>query len=242
MIGIIIPTFREKENILKLSKKLIRLHPNCQIFIVDDTKEYNLKNHFKDKKKITYIYRKNKKGRGSAVITGFKKAYLINKIKIFVEMDADFSHKPEELKSNIKKFKRMNLDLLIASRYLKNSKIYNWSIQRRIFSFMANVLAEILLNVGVSDYTNGYRIYSKRALKIVISKCGKIGDGFIVLSEFLLQLKLHNFKISETSSIFVNRTRGESSVNLGLILQSLIGLLKLYFIKLKASNNEKKKL
>ena len=125
MIGIIIPTFREKENILKLSKKLIRLHPNCKIFIVDDTKEYNLEKYFVNKKKIIYIYRKNKKGRGSAVIEGFKKAFSIKKIKIFVEMDADFSHKPEELKNNIIKFKKMNLDLLIASRYLKNSKIYN---------------------------------------------------------------------------------------------------------------------
>ena len=236
MIGIIIPTFREKENILKLSKKLIRLHPNCKIFIVDDTKEYNLEKYFVNKKKIIYIYRKNKKGRGSAVIEGFKKAFSIKKIKIFVEMDADFSHKPEELKNNIIKFKKMNLDLLIASRYLKNSKIYNWSIQRRIFSFLANFLAKILLNVGVSDYTNGYRIYSRRALKVVISKCGKIGDGFIVLSEFLLQLKLHNFKISETSSIFINRTRGESSVNLRLILQSLFGLLKLYLVKLNSKN------
>ena len=170
------------------------------------------------------------------MIEGFKKAFSIKKIKIFVEMDADFSHKPEELKNNIIKFKKMNLDLLIASRYLKNSKIYNWSIQRRIFSFMANFLAKILLNVGVSDYTNGYRIYSRRALKVVISKCGKIGDGFIVLSEFLLQLKLHNFKISETSSIFINRTRGESSVNLRLILQSLFGLLKLYLVKLNSKN------
>ena len=241
MIGIIIPAFREKENILKLSEKLIKLHRNCRIFIVDDTKEYNLKNDFKNKKKVIYIHRKNKKGRGSAVIEGFKKAYSINKINIFVEMDADFSHKPEELKNNIKKFKNLKLDLLISSRYLKDSKIYNWSIQRRLFSFMANFLAEILLDVGVSDYTNGYRIYSRRALKIVISKCGKIGDGFIVLSEFLLQLKLHNFKISETSSIFVNRARGESSVNLSLIIQSLFGLLKLYFIKLKARNNIKKK-
>ena len=130
----------------------------------------------------------------------------------------------------------MNLDLLIASRYLKNSKLYNWSIQRRIFSFMANFLAKILLNVGVSDYTNGYRIYSRRALKVVISKCGKIGDGFIVLSEFLLQLKLHNFKISETPSIFVYRKRGESSVNLRLILQSLFGLLKLYLVNLNSKN------
>lgn len=236
MIGIIIPTYNEKENIFKLSKRLIKLYPNSKIFIIDDTKNYNLNDYFKKNKKITYIYRKNKKGRGSAVIEGFKKAFSIKKIKIFVEMDADFSHKPEELKNNIIKFKKMNLDLLIASRYLKNSKIYNWSIQRRVFSFLANFLAKILLNVGVSDYTNGYRIYSRRALKVVISKCGKIGDGFIVLSEFLLQLKLHNFKISETSSIFINRTRGESSVNLRLILQSLFGLLKLYLVKLNSKN------
>ncbi len=151
-------------------------------------------------------------------------------------MDADFSHKPDELKNNIKKIKKMNLDLLIASRYLKKSKIYNWSIQRRIFSFLANFLAKLLLNVGVSDYTNEYRIYSRRALKVIISKCGKIEDGFIVLSEFLLQLKLHNFKISETPSIFVNRKREESSANLRLILQSLFGLVKLYLIKLNSKN------
>ena len=148
-------------------------------------------------------------------------------------MDADFSHKPEELKKNLKTFKINKLDLLVSSRYLKNSKIYNWSIQRRIFSLLANLLAKILLNVGVSDYTNGYRMYSKKALNIVISKCGNIGDGFIVLSEILLQLKMNNLKISDTPSIFVNRKRGESSVNLKLIIQSLFGLIKLYFIKNK---------
>ncbi len=232
MIGIIIPTYNEKENIFKLSKRLIKLYPNSKIFIVDDTKDYNLNNYFKKNKKITYIYRKNKKGRGSAVIEGFKRAIKNNKIKFFVEMDADFSHKPEELRKNLKIFKVRKLDLLVSSRYLKNSKIYNWSIQRRVFSLLANFLAKLLLNVGVSDYTNGYRMYSKKALRIVVSKCGKIGDGFIVLSEILLQLKMNNFKISETPSIFINRKRGESSVNLKLIIQSLLGLVKLYLIKI----------
>ncbi len=236
MIGIIIPTYNEKDNIFKLTKTLIKLHPDCHIFIIDDTKEYNLRDYFKNKRKISYIYRVNKKGRGSAVIEGFKKAFINNKIKIFVEMDADFSHKPHELKKNLEKFKKFDLDLLIASRYLKKSRIYNWSIQRRVFSYLANLLAKFLLNVGVSDYTNGYRIYSRKALKVIISKCGKIGDGFIVLSEFLLQLKLHNLKISDTPSIFINRKRGESSVNFKLILQSLFGLLKLYLIKIKFYN------
>ena len=231
MIGIIIPTFNEKENIFKLTKKLLKLYPNSRIFIVDDTKNYNLKKYFIKNKKINYIFRKNKKGRGSAVIDGFKKAIKNRKIKVFIEMDADFSHKPEEIKKNLKTFKINKLDLLVSSRYLKNSKIYNWSIQRRIFSLLANFLARILLNVGVTDYTNGYRMYSKKALNVVISKCGNIGDGFIVLSEILLQLKINDLKISDTPSIFVNRKRGESSVNFKLIIQSLFGLIKLYLMK-----------
>ena len=231
MIGIIIPTYNEKENIFKLTNKLLKLYPNSRIFIVDDTKNYNLKKYFIKNKKINYIFRKNKKGRGSAVIDGFKKALKNKKIEVFVEMDADFSHKPEELKRNLNTFKKNKLDLLVSSRYLKNSKIYNWSIQRRIFSLLANFLARILLNVGVTDYTNGYRMYSKKALNVVISKCGNIGDGFIVLSEILLQLKINDLKISDTPSIFVNRKRGESSVNFKLIIQSLFGLIKLYLMK-----------
>ncbi len=231
MIGIIIPTFNEKENIFKLSSKLLKIIPNSKIFIVDDSNLYNLKNNFKNKKKIIYIYRKNKSGRGSAVLHGIKYALKNTKIKIFVEMDADFSHKPEELNKNLSLFKKKELDLLISSRYLGKSKIFNWSLQRRIFSRLANLSAKLLLNIGVSDYTNGYRIYSKKSAQLITSRCGKIGDGFIVLSEILLQIKLYNLKIGETSSIFINRKRGASSVNFKLIYQSFFGLIKLYFIK-----------
>ena len=233
MIGIIIPTFNEKENIFKLTKRLLKLHRNSKIFIVDDTKKYHLKKEFKKLKKIQYIHRTNKKGRGSAVLHGLRLASKNKKIKIFVEMDADFSHKPEELKKNLNKFINNDLDLLISSRYLLSSRIYNWSIQRRIFSFLANFLANLLLNVGVSDYTNGYRIYSKKSVKLITKYCGKIGDGFIVLSEILLQIKMKNLKIGETSSVFINRKRGESSVNFLLICQSFFGLLKLVLIKNK---------
>ena len=100
-------------------------------------------------------------------------------------------------------------------------------------SILSNALARILLNVGVSDYTNGYRIYSKKSVSLITKKCGKIGDGFIVLSEILLLIKLNKLKIGEVPTIFVNRKRGESSVNFKLIIQSLFGLIYLYFIKLK---------
>ena len=148
-------------------------------------------------------------------------------------MDADFSHDPRELKRNIQLFNTSKSDLLIASRYLKKSKIKNWPIARKIFSKMSNLLAQSLLKINVSDYTNGFRIYSSRATKLILKKCGKIGDGFIILSEILVALHVNKFNINETHSIFVNRLRGESNVNFSLILNSLLGLIKLYLTKNK---------
>ena len=231
-ISIIIPTYKEKENIFKLTKKILNLYPKAIIFVVDDTENLNLKNRFKSNK-IKYFLRKNKKGRGSAVLYGLKKSLRYKSNSIFIEMDADFSHNPKELKRKIDFFIKNDLDLLISSRYLENSKIINWPIQRLVFSKLSNKLAQILLNVGVTDYTNGFRIYSRRSVELIVKKCGKIGDGFIVLSEILLTIKLNKFKIRELPTIFVNRRRGESSVNLKLIIQSLIGIVKLYFIKIK---------
>ena len=93
------------------------------------------------------------------------------------------------------------------------------------------MLAQIVLRIDVSDYTNGFRIYSNKAIKLILSKCGQIGDGFIILSEILLVIDINGLKISEVNSKFVNRLRGESSVNLKLIYQSFFGLFKLFFIK-----------
>ena len=230
-IAIVIPTYKEKDNIFKLTNKILKLHSKTRIYVVDDTKDENLKKYFKSKK-IKYFLRKKQKGRGSAVLYGLKKSLKNTTSKIFIEMDADFSHDPKELKSKILFFKKRNLDLLISSRYLKKSKIINWSLQRLLFSKLSNLLARYLLNVGVTDYTNGFRVYSRRSVKLITKKCGKIGDGFIVLSEILLMIKLNNFKIHELPTIFVNRKRGQSSVNFKLIIQSLAGLIKLYFIKI----------
>ena len=113
-------------------------------------------------------------------------------------MDADFSHDPAELKRNINFFFNNSLDLLIGSRYLKRSKIINWSLSRKILSSLANFLARNLLQIPVTDFTNGFRIYSRRSAKKIINNCGKIGDGFIILSEILVILHLNNFKINDT--------------------------------------------
>jgi len=238
-INIIIPTFNEDENIISLLKDIKKNIPTASISIVDDSKNNNMKKILKKNnfdKKIKYFHRINSRGRGSAVLYGFKQLLKKKSNQIFIEMDADFSHKPSELKKNIRLFKKKKFDLLIASRYLPKSRIVNWPLSRKIFSKLSNILAKAILNIDVKDYTNGFRIYSKKATYLITKKCGKIGDGFIVLSEILLVLNINKFKIHEVSTVFVNRKRGESSVNLRLILQSFIGLIKLFLIKKNYKN------
>ena len=231
-IGIVIPAFNEHKNIVKIIKE-IKKNIKCFIVVVDDSNNLKTKNIFRKKKYINvlYFHRGKKLGRGSAVIFGLKKLLKIKKINCFIEMDADMSHKPSELKRNISYFYNNSLDMLIGSRYLENSKIINWPFSRKILSKLSNMLARYFLGVPVNDYTNGYRFYSKRATKTIVMKCNNIGGGFIILSEIILVLFKKKFKISEIETVFKNRIRGESSVNLILIIESLIGLIKLYLMK-----------
>ncbi len=244
-LSLIIPTYNEHENIKELIDKIkINLSQkdlNYKIFIIDDSSTKKTFDNLKDDiNNIDYIFRGKKLGRGSAVLEGIKLALKSKYTDTIIEMDADLSHDPNEIFSNLKIFKEQDCDLLIASRYLSKSKIVNWPISRIVLSFIANKLAKFFLKIPVSDYTNGFRFYSKNAAEHVVLNCGKIGDGFIVLSEILLALHLNKFKIAETSTIFRNRIRGDSSVNFKLVIKSLIGLHKLYLIKNKknVSNNK----
>ena len=231
-IGIVIPAFNEDKNIINLIKQ-IKKRINCPILIVDDSTNQNTKKLFsKNKfKNVKYYHRGKKLGRGSAVIFGFRKLLKIKKdVNCLIEMDADMSHSPGELKRNIAYFYKNSFGLLIGSRYLPKSKIINWPLSRRILSKLSNRLAKFLLEAPVYDYTNGYRFYSKEAARTIIKKCKNTGGGFIILSEIILILWKNGFKIGEIRSIFKNRIRGESSVNLNLIIESFLGLIKLYVI------------
>ena len=231
-IGIVIPAFNEDKNIINLIKQ-IKKRLNCLILIVDDstnqtTKKLLSRNKFKN---VKYYHRGKRLGRGSAVIFGFRKLLKIKKdIDCLIEMDADMSHSPGELKRNIAYFYKNSFGLLIGSRYLPKSKIINWPLSRRILSKLSNRLAKFLLEAPVYDYTNGYRFYSKEAAITIIKKCKNTGGGFIILSEIILILWKNGFKIGEIRSIFKNRIRGESSVNFKLIIESFLGLIKLYVI------------
>ena len=237
-IGIVIPTYNENENILDLIKKIDQNLSNknidYKVFIVDDSIENTILDITKHLEgKLKYHHRGKKLGRGSAVILGMSHILETKFTDLIIEMDADMSHDPGELEKKIEFFFQNKLDILISNRYLKNSKIVGWPISRTILSYSSNKLAKFLLSVPVSDYTNGYRFYSKRAVSYITKNCGKIGDGFIVLSEILMELYYNNFKIGETDTIFINRKRGTSKVNLGLLINSFIGLIKLFIIKIK---------
>ncbi len=234
-IAIVIPTFNELENIEKLIHEIKIKLPDAKIFIIDDSKTKEIGELIKNKNlKVHYFHRSDASGRGSAVIYGFNKAIKDEKkYEIFIEMDADFSHDPNELLRNINFFEEKKLDLLIASRYLPGSQIINWSLSRRILSKLSNFLARNLLNIPLKDFTNGFRIYSPRAINSIILSCGNIGDGFILLSEIIVVIKNNLMKIDEINTKFVNRERGVSSVNLKLVLASLYGLIKLAIIKKK---------
>ena len=236
-IGFILPCYNEFENIFILISQIKKIFDNYLIIIVDDSSTDEIREKISKYKNVKYFKRKSKSGRGSAVIYGMKNILKEKNIDLVVEMDTDLSSHPKELPTNIKRFKKDQLDLLIMSRYLKGSKIINWPLRRRLFSLLSNKLAKFLLRVNVSDYTMGYRIYSKRAVKHISKNCGKIGGGFIVLSEILAELNNNKFKIKDTKTTFINREKGDSTVNLKLIFESLIGLFKIYFKNL--NNNQK---
>jgi dolichol-phosphate mannosyltransferase len=227
-LGIVIPAYREEENIVRLCFEISQFVPESKILVVDDSpsdlsviaiREAALPN-------VEIVHRKVKSGRGSAVLFGITKI-LEGDVDFILEIDADFSHPPEQILQLIAKAQENDCDLLIASRYLKESKILGWPISRRLFSFAANNLARICLQVPVKDYTNGYRLYSARAARELIVTCGRLGDGFIILSEILVNLYYRGFKVCEVPTVFVNRVRGVSSLGHREVFSAVLGLIKI---------------
>ena len=166
---------------------------------------------------------KSKLGRGSAIRLGFEYA-IKNDYSTIIEMDSDLSHDPKDLLNMVNKFKKENFDIIIGSRYLKESKIINWGKKRIVFSKLGNFLARFLFKYSIKDYTNGFRVYNNEVIKKVIQS-KQINFGFIYLTEILIISIKNGFSISEVPITFVNRLKGKSSVNLKSIIESFLGLL-----------------
>lgn len=234
LIGITIPSYNEAESISSLLTSIREFVPDSLIAIVDDSPTLDTVNVVQklNLPNVEIHHRENKGGRGSAVLLGIDLLLKKGCDKI-IEMDADFSHHPQELPAIIRRSNENKVDLLIASRYLPESQIVNWPLSRRLFSKSSNFLARLLLHVPIHDYTNGYRCYSRQGAEHIVKTCGKYGKGFIALSEILVNLYYTNFKVDEIPTRFVNRVRGESSVNITEIKNALTGLFRIYGLKRK---------
>lgn len=225
-ILVIIPTYNEESNILRLLDKLLKLPLRLDILVVDDGDDQTanlLSRRQTSEPRLFFIKRQGKLGRGSAVVEGIKFG-LAHDYDFLVEMDADFSHDPEELPNFINLASPNRV--VIASRYLKTSQILNWPTRRRIISRLANWYARAILRVPLHDYTNGYRVYGREALKKI--DFAKIQfRGFIVLSEIVYQLYQQGVEFREQKTVFVNRKQGASSFSFREISEAFWAIWKI---------------
>lgn len=231
-IGIVIPSYNESDNIIPLIQEIRRYMSDALIVVVDDSPDVRTKVAVETLRlpQVQVIHRHEKGGRGSAIIEGVRRLRG-RECEIIVEMDADFSHPPKQIPELVDYLQKKKLDLLIAARYLPESRIENWPLSRRIFSKFSNLLTRRTLKVPISDYTNGFRVYSRAASEIIVAHCGNHGKGFIPLSEILVNIYYRGLRVGEVPTVFVNRVRGESSLNFQEIKNAFFGLCMIYAMK-----------
>ena len=212
---VVIPTYNEAENIERLIAALSECVTGVYLVVVDDSPN-NLTAEIvsrieSNNPQVHLIKRVSKGGRGSAVIDGFRYGLENLNGEVFVEMDADFSHDPRELPKLLEKVDRTTV--VIGSRYLNGSKIVDWPLARFLASKLANLIIKMVLKMPIIDNTNGYRVYSKEAIEVLIGH-NFISKGFILLSETAKVLHFNGFSFVEIPITFINRKRGASNATL----------------------------
>ncbi|MBD9294440.1 MAG: polyprenol monophosphomannose synthase [Bacteroidales bacterium] len=232
---VIIPTYNERENIENIIRKVFSLDGGYDILIIDDGSPdgtaaivKRLQQEFPER--LHMIERPGKLGLGTAYITGFK--WSIDKGYDYTfEMDADFSHNPEDLPRLYQACKD-GADLAIGSRYCDGISVINWPIGRIIMSYYASVYVRTILGMKVYDCTAGFKCYSNKVLRTIdLDKVEMKGYGFQIEMKYTTY-KL-GFKITEVPIIFVNRKAGTSKMSGGIFGEAFWGVLKLRFRKLK---------
>ena len=231
---VIIPTYNEKENIERIIRKVFSLDGGYEILIIDDGSPdgtaaivKSLQKEFPDR--LNLIERAGKLGLGTAYITGFKWALGHGYDYIF-EMDADFSHDPDDLPRLLEACKEGE-GVAIGSRYSDGISVVNWPIGRNIMSYYASVYVRTVLRMKVFDCTAGYKCYSRRVLEAIdLDKVEMKGYGFQIEMKYTAW-KL-GFPIREVPVIFVNRKAGSSKMSGSIFGEAFWGVIKLRFRKI----------
>ncbi len=229
-VAVVIPAYNESRNIGILIPRILQILPKATIIIVDDSsgnEQAKTKNIcINIKKSVTCISRKKKEGRGSAEIDGMKVALQRTSSKIIIEMDADLAHDPKEIPRFCAPIGRY--DMVVGSRYMAGSRIIKWTWSRIIQSKIINFFLNYWLGLQLTDYTNGFRAYTRQACQYLISVPLR-EKGFIALSETAYILSKKGFRITEVPISFTDRTYGKSNANLKELFQSLFGVIALRF-------------
>lgn len=231
---VIIPTYNEKENIEKIIRKVFSLEEQFHILVIEDGSPdgtaaivRSLQAEFADR--LFMIERKGKLGLGTAYLTGFKWSLEQGYDYIF-EMDADFSHDPDDLPRLLDACRKNGADLSIGSRYSDGVSVVNWPIGRIIMSYYASVYVRTVLGFKIYDSTAGFLCYSRKVLETIdLDAVQMKGYGFQIEMKYTAH-KL-GFKIAEVPVIFVNRKEGTSKMSSSIFGEAFWGVIKLKFRK-----------
>lgn len=230
---VIIPTYNEKENIEAIVRKVFSLEGEYNVLIIDDGSPdgtagivKRLQTEFSDK--LFLIERSGKLGLGTAYLTGFKWA-LDNGYDYIFEMDADFSHNPEDLPRLYEACAKCG-GVAIGSRYCDGISVVNWPIGRILMSYFASIYVKTVLGMKIHDCTAGFKCYSRKALETIdLDDVRMKGYGFQIEMKYTAW-KL-GFTLTEVPIIFVNRKLGTSKMSGGIFGEAFWGVIKLKFRK-----------
>ncbi len=229
---VIIPTYNEKENIEKIIRKVFSLEKQFHILIVEDNSPDGTAEIVKNlilefPEKLFIEERKGKLGLGSAYIHGFKWGLQKN-YEYFFEMDADFSHNPEDLLRLFDACKNKEADLAIGSRYSNGVNVVNWPMGRVLMSYYGSVYVRFITRLPIRDTTAGFKCYKRIVLEnIDFNSIKHFGYGFQIEMKFNTW-KL-GFKIIEMPIIFTDRTEGTSKMSKGIFREAVFGVIGLKF-------------
>ncbi len=227
---IIIPTYNEKENIEKIINAIFSLEKDFHVLIIDDGSPDGTADIIKklQKKHVQNLFleeRKGKLGLGTAYIHGFKWA-LNKKYNFIFEMDADFSHNPNDLIRLYNAVNNQNGDLAIGSRYVKGVNIVNWPMSRLLMSFFASKYVKLITGMPIHDSTAGFKCYKRKVLKTIkLNKIQFIGYAFQIEMKF--KAWKYGFNIVEVPVIFTDRTEGTSKMSGGIFFEAVLGVIQM---------------
>lgn len=227
---VIIPTYNERENIERIIRKILALDGNFHVLIVEDNSPdgtagivKSLMEEFPER--LFIEERKGKLGLGTAYIHGFKWSLSRNYQYIF-EMDADFSHNPDDLLRLYDACANQGADLAIGSRYIKGVNVVNWPMGRVLMSYYASVYVRTITGMKIMDTTAGFKCYTNKVLKAIdFDKIRFTGYAFQIEMKFTT-FKL-GFNIVEVPIIFTDRTLGESKMNKSIFREAIFGVISM---------------